>query len=151
MVPECSYLYPDGRNCRRTPRRGESLCRDHRRHAAAVPGSDPDEEAFYQQLFQFNDQVSALPLDRMLLDLVECLSCLQVFVEAKASSMERTRYHHAVILATAALDCVLAQPRVFAEMFSGVTPQQALAIVQTLYRAEPRFLGEVPAGSVAAR
>ena len=46
MLAECSYRYPDGRNCRRIPRRGESLCPDHRRQAAVRHRTEAAEGPF---------------------------------------------------------------------------------------------------------
>lgn len=142
MIAECTYLYPDGRHCRRLPRRGESLCRDHRRLVSAPRKTEADDEAFSRQMFAAVDEICALPLDQMLNHLSDCLNGLHLFVEAKASSIERARYHRAVIAAGAAMDCVTAQPRVFAESFRGITPHQAQTVMQILFHAAPRLPGE---------
>lgn len=141
MAPECTYIYPDGRKCRRIPRRGEVLCRDHRRLVSARPPSD--EEAFNQQMTLVCEQLSALHLDQVLEDLSESLNVIYPFVESLASSVERTAYTRATIACTIAIDCVLAGPGVLARMLPNATPQQIRFLIDNLRNARPPLPGDV--------
>ena len=140
MIAECTYLYPDGRHCRRLPRRGESLCRDHRRLAARRPATaatDRDEDAFDQQMRQAAEEIRAMPLPAKLEHLCDCLNTLHDFIEARASSAERSSYTRASIAAVAALDCAVAQSRVFAETFPNLSPEIVTVVITLLHFAGP--------------
>lgn len=140
MIAECTYLYPDGRHCRRLPRRGESLCHDHRRLVARGPAhtaTDRDEEAFNQQMREAAEEILAMPLPAKLEHLRDCLNALHGFIEAKASSEERSDYTRATMAAVAALDCALAQSQVLAETFPKLSPEIVSAVTMLLHFAGP--------------
>ena len=156
MVAECAFVYPHGRNCRRIPRRGEALCRDHRRLASVRPKDA--EAAFTQQMMQAADEIASLPLDQMLEHLQNCLLSLHGFVESRASSAERARYTRATIAVTSAIDCVLAHPRVLTQALPGVPREYVAYLQQLLQFAEPQGFAESqprrrsgPAGALRTR
>lgn len=62
MLHECEYVYPTGRTCRRIPKRGERLCRDHKR-ARRLPSSE--DAAFYRHLEIYDNHLRRLPPDRL--------------------------------------------------------------------------------------
>ena len=135
MVTLCAYLYPDGRTCRRIPRRGDDFCRDHLRLASVrTPG---EEEAFIQQMLLATDEIAAMPLDQRLNHLGDCLGALDPLIESRASSAERAFYTRATIAATSAFDCVLALPGVLAQVFPGMDPDVLAVLVHIVRNALP--------------
>jgi len=149
MIVECSYLYPDGRHCRRLPRRGETLCRDHRRLAARQPLrpalTDSGKQAFDQQMQQAAEEILSMSLPDMLCHLGDCLNALEELMESKASSAEFAQYTRATMAVTAACDCALAQPQVFARTFPNLSPEMLFALTTLLQFARPTPPQQPPA------
>ena len=96
-VQECAHLYPDGRHCRRLPKRGHRLCHGHQ-HPRRLPGRE--DAAFHQQMFAWVDRLHALPLDDLLHILAGCLSDLTPILERKASRRHRLVFTRATIAIT---------------------------------------------------
>jgi len=149
MIPECTFLYPDGRNCRRIPRRGESLCPDHRRQAAIHRREAAGEQAFLQLMNQAADEIIRLPLDGMLDHAQECLMDVEAFIAANAPAHQRVRFMRAVTAVTAAIDCVDSHPRVLSETFDFLPPDNVNAIVQLLAFARPNYAAQAQALAAA--
>lgn len=102
MLTTCAYVYESGKTCGRIPRRGESLCRDHRNRIP--PRARFDFEAFKQSLFAACDRYNAMPFDDMLLALQQDLNELLPLVENKASSSEYFAYNRATMAVASAID-----------------------------------------------
>ena len=86
---------------------------------------------------QAAEQIRAMTLPAKLEHLCDCLNTLHDFIEAKASSAERSSYTRASIAAVAALDCAVAQSRVFAETFPNLSPEIVTAVTTLLHFAGP--------------
>lgn len=136
MVAECAFLYPDGRKCRRLPRRGERLCRDHRHLTSARPKND--EETFDREMTQAAGEIAAMPLDQMLDHLQQGLISLHWLIESRASTAERNAYTRATIAVSAAIDCVLEHPRVLASVLPSAPPEHIEYLLHLLRFAEPQ-------------
>lgn len=147
MVAECSFLYPDGRNCRRIPRRGETLCRDHRRRPAVRPRTHTEDEDFRQQQSQAALEIARLRLDQMLEHAKHSLFALEPFIEAHAPAAERACFSRLAMTITTAIDCVDSQPVILSQSVPGITPDDVNAMMTLLwyarrnYAAQPQALG----------
>lgn len=139
MLAECAFLYPDGRNCRRIPRRGETLCPDHRRQAAVRVRSRSEQQTFDQEQNKAADEIIRLPLDQMLDHAQECLIALEPWIEANAPAVERTRFMRVDTAIAAAMDCVDSQPGLLSELFTGFAPDERNTLVQLLWFARPDY------------
>jgi len=137
MLAECAFLYPDGRKCRRLPRRGERLCRDHRSLTSARPKDD--EETFDREMTQATLEIIAMPLDQMLDHLQQSLIEIDWLIESRASTAERYAYTRATIAVTAAIDCVLEHPRVLAAVLPSLPPGEISCLLRLLRFAAPQF------------
>ncbi|HKR28495.1 MAG TPA: hypothetical protein VJS11_13620 [Acidobacteriaceae bacterium] len=149
MLAECSYRYPDGRNCRRIPRRGESLCPDHRRQAAVRHRTEAAERAFQQQANQAADEIIRLPLNRLLDHAQECLMDIEPFIEANASPARRVRFMRAMTALTASIDCVCSQAEVLSQAVPNIPEDAVRAMLLLLWCARPNYAAQAQA--LAAR
>lgn len=139
MLAECAFLYPDGRNCRRIPRRGETLCPDHRRQAAIRVRTKTEEEAFHLEQDKAADEIIRMPLDQMLDHAQECLIALEPWIEAYAPAPERTRFMRVGTAIAAAMDCVDCHADLLGEIFPALTPDERNTLVQLLWFARPDY------------
>jgi len=139
MLAECAFLYPDGRNCRRIPRRGETLCPDHRRQAAVRVRTRTEEQAFHLEQDKAADEIIRLPLDQMLDHAQECLTALESWIEANAPTVERTRFMRVGTAIAAAMDCVDCHADILGEIFPALTPDERNTLVQLLWFARPDY------------
>ncbi len=144
MVPTCSFVYASGKTCGRIPRRGESLCPDHRRLAA---GSS--QEAFEEEMNREVHRLAVLPLDEVLLDAEENLGIVQMWLEKKAPPRLHARFIKATIAIVTALDCVIDQRQILAQLLPGVPPDRLEALIRLLWRGLPQ--GPSAAPPAAAR
>jgi hypothetical protein len=133
MIRTCSYVYPSGKTCGRIPRRGESLCRDHRRLAAPEPSAA--EEAFDQEMYCECDRLAPLPLDQVLSSAQQHLNALDSLLTVRSRRRERACCTKAVIAVTTALDCILSQRSMLLSAIPGLTPEQADGILRILWHA----------------
>ena len=150
MVAECSFLYPDGRNCRRIPRRSQTLCRDHRRRPAARLRTPTEEEAFHQQQSNAADEILRLRLDQMLHHAQECLMAIEPFIEAHAPAAERVRFMRLGTAIAAAMDCVDSQAALLSQVVPGITPDDVNAMMTLLGYARPNYGAQARALGIAA-
>ncbi|HET7346677.1 MAG TPA: hypothetical protein VFJ10_05070 [Acidobacteriaceae bacterium] len=139
MLAECAFLYPDGRNCRRIPRRGDTLCPDHRRQAAIRVRTTTEEQAFHLEQNKAADEIIRQPLDQMLDHAQECLMALEPWIEVNAPAVERTRFMRIGTAIAAAMDCVDSQPGIVNELFTGFAPDERTTLVQLLWFARPDY------------
>jgi hypothetical protein len=131
MVQTCSHLYPSGKTCGRIPRRGESLCHDHRRLSTADPRAD--QEAFDQDIYREIDRLALLSLDKVIGEAQEHLRPVEMFVEKKAPRWVQSRLIKAGSAITLVWECILNQPYVLTAAIPGLTPDQVKAIVGILW------------------
>jgi hypothetical protein len=140
MAPECTFVSPDGRKCRRIPRLGEPLCRHHLRLAAAR--SPESEEQFDQLMDEAAGHIAALPLDKVLDHLAACLASLNPLVQSRASAGERENYTRATIAASTAIDCLGAQSTMLALAFPGLKANAIPCVLELLWTARPSAIDE---------
>jgi hypothetical protein len=95
MIDTCTYVYPEGRPCRRIPKRGESLCPSHRprRHA------ETKDELFERQMFAWGEHLQALPLDQLLETTRQSLARISPLIERRISRPYRAVYARAAMAA----------------------------------------------------
>lgn len=103
MVQECTFLFPDGRRCRRIPKRGEKLCHGHKRRRRLPAEMDA---LFLQQMDAWVEHLNDLPLQTLLSTLQESLADIQELIERKSSRRHRLLFHRAVVAVTCAIDHV---------------------------------------------
>ena len=145
MVHECSYRYPDGRNCRRIPRRGQTLCLDHRRQAAVRRRQQAQEQAFQQQGDQAADEIIRLPLNHLLHHAQECLMDVEAFIDFNATRAQRVRFMRALTAITAAIDCVYSQAQVLSEAVPTLPADEVNALILLLWCARPNYAAQAQA------
>lgn len=97
-VQECAHIYPDGRTCRRIPKRGEKLCLGHQAHRRRRPGEE--DEAFERQMTGWADQLDAMPLEKLLCIAQESLIGVAELIDRKASRAHRVAFTRASIAVT---------------------------------------------------
>jgi hypothetical protein len=98
MVHECAYLYPDGRRCRRIPKRGETLCRDHKR-ARRQPQTE--DAAFTRQMEVYADRLMTLPLSRLAAEAQFALAAMQPILSSRFARTYRLLFSRAEIAVAA--------------------------------------------------
>ena len=98
MVHECAYRYPDGRRCRRIPKRGETLCRDHKRSRRRTPTEDP---AFCRQMVAYTDRLITLPLDVLAAEVQFALAAMHPIFDSRFSRTWRLLFSRAEIAVAA--------------------------------------------------
>jgi hypothetical protein len=135
MVRTCSHVYSSGKTCGRIPRRGETLCRDHRRAHPVEPGLD--RSAFEAEMFRECERVALLPLDQVLDAAQEHLVAIYSFMERRTSPRLHAHYTKATIALTNAIDRLLTQPDVLSCLIPGLTPGHAKAIVGIPWVTDP--------------
>jgi hypothetical protein len=136
MVKTCAYAYPSGKTCGRIPRRGETLCHDHRRIAPADPGVD--RSAFEAEMFRECERLEFLPLDDVLDAAQQHFLALDSFMERRSSPRLHAHYTKLGIALTAAIDRLLAQPHILARAIPGLQPKQVAALTAILWNAQPQ-------------
>ncbi|MGC2621369.1 MAG: hypothetical protein WA414_20155 [Acidobacteriaceae bacterium] len=102
MVAQCAYVYENDHRCGRIPRRGETLCRDHRNRLP--PRARIDEDAFERAMDDVADRFDLLPLPQLLDECATAIAALHPLVENKASAEERAAWGRASIAITGAID-----------------------------------------------
>jgi hypothetical protein len=139
MVAECTFTYESGRKCRRLPRRGETLCRDHRRHAAAsrqpIEANAADEEAADREWKEVFATLDSLPLDQLLKDLGDTLLRLGPLVTAHASRHEIALFNRATCAFSLTLECAQAAPSALAAALPGIPREHVQLLVAILHNA----------------
>ena len=108
MIDTCAHVYPDGRLCRRIPKRGESLCPGHRRRSA---GSG--EELLKRQMEAWSDRLHALPIEQIFAAAVESLNVIGPVIERRFPRKHRAAFIRAAIsvgVAAETLEAFLASP-----------------------------------------
>ncbi|HUB18307.1 MAG TPA: hypothetical protein VL990_06710 [Acidobacteriaceae bacterium] len=103
MVEECIHVFPDGRKCRRIPKRGHRFCPAHRPHRGRTP---LENEAFHREMFAFCDRLQALSLPALLAETNGALADIQGVIERYASRRHRLAFTRATIAVTMACDRV---------------------------------------------
>jgi len=98
MVPECTYLYSDGRRCRRIPKRGERLCRDHKRARRLTHTEDA---AFTRQVEAYADRLIGLPLDVLAGEVELALSGMEPILSSRFARTYRLLFSRAEIAVAA--------------------------------------------------
>lgn len=93
-VQECEYLYPSGRTCRRIPKRGERLCRDHKR-ARRQPSSE--DAAFYRNLQAWTEHLERLTVDQMAVEVLYALGELYPVLHSRLSRAHRLIFSRALL------------------------------------------------------
>ena len=139
MLSECAFLYSDGRKCRHIPRRGETLCPDHRRQAAVRVRPTTEAQTFHDEQNKAADELIRLPLDRMLDHAQDCLIALEPWIEAKAQAVEPTRFMRVGTAIAAAMECVDCHADLLGKIFPALTPEEKNTLVQLLWFARPDF------------
>ncbi|HLJ79132.1 MAG TPA: hypothetical protein VKT75_17055 [Acidobacteriaceae bacterium] len=86
MLQECQYAYPDGRTCRRIPKRGERLCRDHK-NARRLPASE--DAAYYRSLEIYDYHLRQLSPDQLAQELQLALIRLHPVLHGRLSRAHR--------------------------------------------------------------
>lgn len=102
MVAQCAYIYENDHRCGRIPRRGETLCRDHRNHLR--PRAAADDAAFERAMDEVADRFELLPLPQLLDECAAAIAALHPLVEKKASTEERAAWFRASIAITGVID-----------------------------------------------
>jgi hypothetical protein len=132
-VQECAHIYPDGRTCRRIPKRGEKLCLGHQAHRQRRPGEE--DEAFERQMTGWADQLDSMPLEKLLCAAQESLIGIAELIDRKTSRAHRiafTRAGIAVTFATNKLEETVAGYRAQAitrsESHLPMNPEAALSL-----------------------
>ncbi len=92
-VQECAHIYPNGRTCRRLPKRGEKLCLGHQTHRRRRPGEE--DELFEKQMNGWVEQLDALPLEQMLAVLQASLAGISELIDRKSSRAHRLAFARA--------------------------------------------------------
>ncbi|HEX4065352.1 MAG TPA: hypothetical protein VHZ09_04955 [Acidobacteriaceae bacterium] len=108
MIDTCAHVYPDGRLCRRIPKRGESLCPGHRRRSA-----ESGDEVLERQMEAWSDHLHALPIEQIFATAVESLNVIGPVIERRFPRKHRTAFIRAAIsvaVAAEMLEAVLASP-----------------------------------------
>ncbi|HKR27138.1 MAG TPA: hypothetical protein VJS11_06770 [Acidobacteriaceae bacterium] len=86
MLQECQYAYPDGRTCRRIPKRGERLCRDHK-NARRLPASE--DAAYYRRLEIYDNHLRRLAPDQLAQEVQFALIRLYPVLQRRLSRAHR--------------------------------------------------------------
>jgi hypothetical protein len=94
MVHECTYLYSDGRRCRRIPKRGERLCRDHK-NARRLPASE--DAAYYRRLEIYDNHLRRLSPDQLAVELQFALVRLSQVLQRRLSRSHRLVFSCALL------------------------------------------------------
>ena len=100
-VNECAYLYPEGRRCRRIPKRGERLCRDHKR---ARRQTHTEDAAFTRQMEAYADRLMTLPLSRLAAEAAFALSAMSPILESRFRRTHRLLFCRAELAIAALVD-----------------------------------------------
>ncbi len=94
MVEECVYFYPDGRKCRRIPKRGQKLCSTHRPQPRRRAPLEENDDVI-RQLLAFADTLRALPLADLLYQTTGLLADIHVLIDRRSSRRHRIAFHRA--------------------------------------------------------
>lgn len=121
MVHECEYLYPGGRRCRRIPKRGDALCRDHKRARRLTHDEDP---AFCRHIEAWANHLITLPLDVLAAEVALALSAMHPILESRFRRTHRLLFSRAEI-AIAALVEELSSSHTAPAPHSGTTAHSA--------------------------
>ena len=93
-VHECAFRYPEGRRCRRIPKRGETLCRDHKR---ARRQTHTEDAAFTRQMEAYADRLMTLPLPHLAAEVQFALAAMQPILSSRFSRTYRLLFSRAEI------------------------------------------------------
>ena len=103
MVEECVYLYPEGRKCRRIPKRGQKLCSTHRPQPRRRAPLEENEDVI-RQLLAFADTLRALPTADLLYETTGLLADIHVLIDRRSSRRHRIAFHRACAAVSIAAD-----------------------------------------------
>jgi hypothetical protein len=127
-VQECAHIYPDGRTCRRIPKRGDKFCLGHQAHRQRRPGEE--DEAFERQMTGWADQLDSMPLEKLLCATQESLIGIAELIDRKASRAHRIAFTRAAIAVSSTVNKM-------EEAMSGFRAQAI--ICSEPIRSEPRL------------
>ena len=139
MVHECNHRYPDGRRCRRIPKRGEPLCRDHKRSRRQPHTEDP---AFIRQMEAYADRLITLPLDVLAAEVQFALAAMHPILDSRFSRTWRLLFNRAEIAVAALAEELQIRQRPPAPP-AGISPVSAYAHAQQ-NQMHPPHLGGSP-------
>ena len=94
MVEECVHLFPDGRKCRRIPKRGKKLCPAHhpqRRRRTPLE----ENEAFLKEMFAFVDTLRAMDSADLLYATTGFLADIHALIDRCSSRSHRIAFSRA--------------------------------------------------------
>ena len=94
MVEECVHLFPDGRKCRRIPKRGQKLCPAHhpqRRRRTPLE----ENEAFLKEMFAFVDTLRAMDSADLLYATTGFLADIHALIDRCSSRSHRIAFSRA--------------------------------------------------------
>lgn len=103
MLEECVHILPDGRTCRRIPKRGQKLCpahRPHRRRRAPLE----ENQAFLKEMAAFVRSLEAMESDDLLYSTVGFLADIQILIDRRSSRRDRFAFGRASAAAATAAD-----------------------------------------------
>ena len=94
MVEECTHLFPDGRKCRRIPKRGHKLCSSHsarrrRRHVLE------ENDAFFTEMRAFVRNLEAMGSEDLFYATTGFLAEIHPLVDRCSSRPHRIAFHRA--------------------------------------------------------
>ena len=135
MVPECTYLYPDGRRCRRIPKRGERLCRDHKRARRLTHTEDV---AFSRHVEAYADRLIGLPLDVLAGEVGLALADMRPIIESRFGRTYRLLFSRAEIAVAALAEELKSVPP---PPDPGIASRSACAYPQPNQMHPPHFGG----------
>ncbi len=93
MFEECVHLFPDGRKCRRIPKRGQNLCPAHRPQLRRTRLEEND--AFQRDMASFLPGLNALPLPQLLNQTIGLLAQIRLLIDRHASRRDRLAFARA--------------------------------------------------------
>jgi hypothetical protein len=90
MVQECAHTFPDGRKCRRIPKRGQPLCPAHQSRPRRA--FLEENEAFHREIDVFIHRLDAMPLPELLDETAGLLAGIQRLVDRRSSRRDRLAF-----------------------------------------------------------
>ncbi len=103
MVEECVHLFPDGRKCRRIPKRGQKLCPAHRSQPHRRAPLE-EKEAFYKEMVAFIAHLEAMETADLLYATTGFLADIHALVDRCSSRRHRIAFHRATASVGIAVD-----------------------------------------------
>lgn len=138
MVEECVHILPDGRKCRRIPKRGQKLCPAHRsRRRPRAPFEE--DQAFVQEMTAFIRSLKTIQTADLLYGTVGFLGDLQPLIERRLSRRHRVTFHRASVALSVSADRLVHLARgMYPPAAPRTQPQQPAGAVYPPLRPEDR-------------